>query len=115
MAREYLKDPPAGHPRYETKTRATQLDELTEAVEVIEAFVEALRSGDHHLTQDLAARLRSLVYWYGRRADPKHDPLLLRPAAGEELPLPVYGSLAADGDEHIPSRRTYHYRPTLIW
>jgi hypothetical protein len=70
------------------------LNELRNAISSLDALVRAVRDGQAEFVDDIASRLRALIYW--SPSNSSYNPLLLRLAARRRLPLPVF----AFSDKH---------------
>ncbi|MHB0979556.1 MAG: hypothetical protein ACYC5Q_05685 [Thermoleophilia bacterium] len=90
------------------RDQADQVVDLCDSLCAIEHLVEQIGTGSRFLIPDLAARLRGLLYWRGKKPG-KYDPLLLRLAAMADLPLPVFASIhSLEDDEGCPEGWAYH-------
>ena len=82
---------------FRSKSNEEQLEELEKAAAALDDLSNVVRQGRTHLLGTLAAILRALVHWNGRR---QYNPLLLRIAGRYDMPLPVY---MIPGKDPIPS------------
>ena len=76
-----------GNNKNRSKTIHEQINELQEATFLLNDFSNRIQNGDRKFLGSLAAELRALLYWNGRKT---YNPLLLRLAGKFSLSLPIY-------------------------
>jgi hypothetical protein len=88
-----------------SKTNDEQVDELRAAIATVRHLCGAIQSGEVFLIGSLAATLRSLLFW---KQGSQYDPLLLRLAAPQDLPLPVFAFPKLPTQPPIVDEANYH-------
>lgn len=86
------------------KSLAEQSQDLERAISVLETNLELVTEGNTHCLDAVLSTLRALVCWDG------NDPLLLRLASIEDLPLPVF----ADEPINLTEETDIQVTPTRI-
>ncbi|MEA5513171.1 hypothetical protein [Nodularia sp. UHCC 0506] len=76
-----------GNHHNRTKTIYEQINELKNATFLLNDFSNRIQNGEHQFLGALAAELRAMLYWNGRKT---YNPLLLRLAGKFSIPLPIY-------------------------
>jgi hypothetical protein len=74
-----------------SKELQEQAHDLRDALAALSYVLEGVKGGKLYLRGHLAAELRALVYWQNdTQRENSYNPLLLRLASKEDLPLPMY-------------------------
>jgi hypothetical protein len=100
------------HARYDRRTKTTeeQVNELRAAIATVQHLCFAIQAGEMFLVLSLATTLRSLLFW---KKGSQYDPLLLRLAAIQDLPLPTFAFPRWAARPSIIDQANYHLIPDI--